>query len=124
MDTQFLERFEETITPAAADLWCKESGCEKVRIGEEVTEVLERRPDPYFVRRIIRPQKRIIRGGSAYCDDTSIQYSCKTNQVQRIEVRCNCIAMAARRRLSAKINCEPHELMPQKIAAELLKAKA
>ena len=51
-----LERVEEIITPAAADLSCKECGCAKIRIGEDVTEALERRPDPYFVRRIIRPK--------------------------------------------------------------------
>ena len=51
-----LERVEEVITPAAADLCCKACGCAKIRIGEDITEVLERRPDPFFVRRIIRPK--------------------------------------------------------------------
>lgn len=51
-----LERVEEIITPPLPELLCKICGCENTRIGEDVTEILERRPDPFFVRRVIRPK--------------------------------------------------------------------
>jgi transposase len=51
-----LERVEEVLAPVEAELSCTVCGCEKIKIGEDVIEILERRPDPFFVRRVIRPK--------------------------------------------------------------------
>lgn len=49
-----LERVDTVVKPAGADLICPCCGETKIESGEDVTEVLEKRPDPYFVNRIIR----------------------------------------------------------------------
>lgn len=49
-----LERVETIVDPSAHDLVCTCCGADKIVMGFDVTEVLEKRPDPYFVNRIIR----------------------------------------------------------------------
>jgi transposase len=53
---QNLERVIETHLPAEAELECSCCGLRKEKIGEETTEVLERKAVQHFVRSIVRPK--------------------------------------------------------------------
>lgn len=51
-----LERIVETRMPADADLDCSCCGLRKEKVGEDTTEILERKAVQHFVRSIVRPK--------------------------------------------------------------------
>jgi len=49
-----LERVDTVVNPSETNIICSCCDADKIVIGEDVTEVLEKRPDPYFVNHIGR----------------------------------------------------------------------